>query len=324
MASRIQSCDVGDDTGSDHLPVHLTLASPQIQKQFQREILQYEKTDWNRFNKEIINNLDRLEPETPEELDLANEKISNIIKEGLNKACPKAKRKDKALFISNLTMKLIKLKRQIRRLARNTQKAEDKTLYNQLNNLVSKQVNKDREEFWNQQTKKLDETKDSKEFWKTINSINGKKSGGASKPIIKENGNLTQNDLEKATTFAESLGKIHNTHTGEIFDDELKNLIDKAIKEKSQLFSTLKENKVEDGDDSILLRDISIQEIKLQLDRTKGRSAPGADGIKSGARVHSAIILLIFKARNFFPSKAKLLDDEVITIPAQPLLKHQF
>ena len=152
MASRIQSCDVGDDIGSNHLPVHLTLASPQIQKQFQREILQYEKTDWSRFNKEIINNLDRLEPETPEELDLANEKISNIINEGLNKACPKAKRKDKALFISNETMKLIKLKKQIRRLARNTQKAEDKTLYNQLNNLVSKQVNKDREEFWNQQT----------------------------------------------------------------------------------------------------------------------------------------------------------------------------
>ena len=71
MASRIQSCDVGDDIG-------LTLASLQIQKQFQREILQYYKTDWSRFNKEIINNLDRLEPETPEELDLANEKISNI------------------------------------------------------------------------------------------------------------------------------------------------------------------------------------------------------------------------------------------------------
>ena len=69
-------------------------------------------------------------------------------------------------------------------------------------------------------------------------------------------------------------------HKSEIFDDEFKNLIDKAINEKSQLFSTLKENKVEDGDDSILLRDISIQEIKLQLDRTKGRSAPGADGIK--------------------------------------------
>ena len=116
-----------------------------------------------------------------------------------------------AFFILNETMKLIKLKRRIRRLAKNRQKAADKTLYNQ--------VNKDREEFWNQQTKKLDETQDSREFWKTINSIAGKKSGGASKPLIKENGNLTQNVLEKATTFAESLGKIHNTHTGEIFDD---------------------------------------------------------------------------------------------------------
>ena len=34
MASRIQSCDVSDDIGSDHLPVHLTLSSPQIQEQF--------------------------------------------------------------------------------------------------------------------------------------------------------------------------------------------------------------------------------------------------------------------------------------------------
>ena len=190
MASRIQSCDVGDDIGSDHLPVHLTLSSPRIQKQFQREILQYEKKALSRFNKEIINNLDGLEPETPEELDLDNEKISNIIKEGLGKACPKAKRKDKAFFISNEAMKIIKLKRQIRRLARNMQKAVEKTLYNQLNNLVSKQVNKDREfwnrEFWNQQTKKLDETKDTRGFWKTINSINGKKSGGASKPLLKK------------------------------------------------------------------------------------------------------------------------------------------
>ena len=43
MASQIQSCDVGDNIGSDRLPVHLVLASPQIQKHFRREILQYEK-----------------------------------------------------------------------------------------------------------------------------------------------------------------------------------------------------------------------------------------------------------------------------------------
>ena len=61
MASRTQSCDVGDDIGSDHLPVYLTLASPQIQKQFRREILQYEKTDRRRYNKKIISNLDRLQ-----------------------------------------------------------------------------------------------------------------------------------------------------------------------------------------------------------------------------------------------------------------------
>ena len=61
-------------------------------------------------------------------------------------------------------MKLIKLKRQIRRLARNAQKTGDKQLYNQLNNLVSKRVDKDTEEFWNYKNKRLDETKDSRKF----------------------------------------------------------------------------------------------------------------------------------------------------------------
>ena len=36
------------------------------------------------------------------------------------------------------------------------------------------------------------------------------------------------------------------------------------------------------------------------------------------------LILLILNAREIFPSKTKLLDDEVVTISAQPLLKHQF
>ena len=65
-------------------------------------------------------------------------------------------------------MKLIKLKRQIRRLTRNAQKTGDKQLYNQLNNLVSKRVDKDTEEFWNYKNKRLDETKDSRKFWKTL------------------------------------------------------------------------------------------------------------------------------------------------------------
>ena len=36
MAPRIESCEIGQDIGSDHLTVHLTLTSPEIQKQNQK------------------------------------------------------------------------------------------------------------------------------------------------------------------------------------------------------------------------------------------------------------------------------------------------
>ena len=61
MAPKIESCDIRQDIGSDHLPVHLTLTSPEIhkQKQNQKEILQYEKTDWKRLNKHLEQNLEK-------------------------------------------------------------------------------------------------------------------------------------------------------------------------------------------------------------------------------------------------------------------------
>ena len=142
MASRIESCDIGLDIGSDHLPVHLTLTSPEIQKQNQKLILQYEKTDWTRFNKYINDNLIMTEAENPSEIDEACDVIANTIKKALNKACPKSKPKDKAFYISEVTMKLIKLKRQIRRIAQKSQDESHKLLFNQLKNLVTKSVKK--------------------------------------------------------------------------------------------------------------------------------------------------------------------------------------
>ena len=65
MAPRIESCEIGQAIGSDHLPVHLTLTSPEIQKQNQKEILQYEKTDWERLNKHLEQNLEKKQSGNP-------------------------------------------------------------------------------------------------------------------------------------------------------------------------------------------------------------------------------------------------------------------
>ena len=80
MAPKIESCDVGLDIGSDHLPVHLMLSSPEIQKQNQKLILQYEKTDWTRFSKYIQDKLTMNKAETPAAIDEACTFLTYTIK----------------------------------------------------------------------------------------------------------------------------------------------------------------------------------------------------------------------------------------------------
>ena len=61
------------------------------------------------------------EAEWPSEIDVACDTLENIIKAALDKSCPKSKVKDMDFFISKENSKLIKLKRQIRRVAQKTQ-----------------------------------------------------------------------------------------------------------------------------------------------------------------------------------------------------------
>ena len=115
-------------------------------------------------------------------------------------------------------------------------------------------------------------------LWNTFNRISGKKSQATNNnPVINSNEKSTANDKEKANAFAKTLGKIHNIHQGPIFNDKFKN----AITSNHQLFNTLDHEKEEIGDDSPTMREITIAEIKIQLSKTRGRSAPGADGIST-------------------------------------------
>ena len=101
-----------------------------------------------------------------------------------------------------------------------------------------------------------------------------------SNPVTKKDGTPTENDLEKAIAFAETLGEIHNTHKGPIFDDTFKKEVDDKIAENYHLFNPLASYVDEKGDENPIMRHISISEIKKQPSKSKGRSAPGQDCIR--------------------------------------------
>ena len=109
----------------------------------------------------------------------------------------------------------------------------------------------------------MDSAKDSKRLWKNFHKISGKKSQAeTNNPVTKKDGTPTENDLEKAIAFAETLGEIHNTHKGPIFDDTFKKEVDDTIAENYHLFNPLASYVDEKGDENPIMRHISISEIK--------------------------------------------------------------
>ena len=118
-------------------------------------------------------------------------------------------------------------------------------------------------------------------MWQNFHKISGKRAQAkTNNPVTKKDGNPTENHLEKANAFAETLSEIHNTHKGPIFDDNFKKEVDDKIAENYHLFNPLASYVDEKGDDNPIMRHISISEIKKQLSKTKGRSAPGQDCIR--------------------------------------------
>ena len=91
IATKVDTCTVGLDVGSDHMPVHLVINSAKIVRQNKRETLQHEKTDWVKLRKIIDKNLILTDAVTPAEIDATVTNIANIIKTALDKSCPKSK-----------------------------------------------------------------------------------------------------------------------------------------------------------------------------------------------------------------------------------------
>ena len=121
----------------------------------------------------------------------------------------------------------------------------------------------DKATWWQTKTQGIDSAKDSKSLWQNFHKISGKRAQAkTNNPVTKKDGNPTENDLEKANAFAETLGGIHNTHKGPIFDANCKKEVDDKIAENYHLFNPLASYVDEKGDENPIMGHISIAKIK--------------------------------------------------------------
>ena len=179
----------------------------------------------------------------------------------LDKSCQSVKQKEQNFFISEKTSKLIREKRKARRLAmRLSDEPEYMTMYKSLTNEVKESIKTDKEKAWQEQIDKLDGARNGTEFWNSFSRLTGAKFRGTKKtPPMRSDGRPThtENDKERADTFAASLEKVHNVHQGTIFDDEFKVEVESTIKEHEMLFKPLVSHVPEEDDDHETLAPIT-------------------------------------------------------------------
>ena len=82
---------------------------------------------------------------------------------------------------------------------------------------------------------------------------------------MRSDGTHTENDKERADTFAALLEKVLNVHQGTIFDDEFKVEVESNIKDHEMIFKPLVSHVPEENNDHETLAPITSGEMKAYL-----------------------------------------------------------
>ena len=144
-----------------------------------------------------------------------------------------------------------------------------------------------------------------------------------------ENGNIAATNKLKADTFAESLGKIHQTHYDPNHDLNTETEARNFLSAHKMVFKPLEQAKQETEDKHYMLREINVLEITKTLQKCRNRSAPGEDQIsyfilKNLDRENLSNIALIYNSclkTGYFPNAWKQAKVVMLPKPGKDLTK---
>ena len=225
--------------------------------------------------------------------------------------------------------KLIKVKRKIRRMLKEDPIPGLKPLYNKLNKLVrEKLISKNRIKF----VSSIEAETDVSSFWNKFKSYSNSRLNpnlGKVTNLVMEDGNIATTNKLKADTFAESLGKIHQTHYDPNHDFNTETEARNFLNTHKEVFLSLEQAKQETEDEHFMLRDINVIEITKTLQKCRNRSAPGEDQIsylilKNLDREQLSHVALIYNSclrTGYFPNAWKQAKVVMLPKPGKDLTK---
>jgi len=276
---------VGEDVGSDHLPVHLLLQDttrPPVEVTLRRNL---EKANWNRF-KDLteqhfrdLRDIESHPPESLQEVDDICNSVSSAITQALDVVAPLKPVKHRTFTLSESTLELIREKRRARRQVQRQPNSE--ILRHHLNRLgrqVKSAVAAEKRQQWRDACSDLD-YRDGSAFWKQFKRLTA--SGSRTQTNLRVNdpqGNLTADDESTAQVLADHLARCHTPNSGPHFNQEVFTEVTNLIRDDPLLFTPQLQQRQEEGDDHDLMAPITSETVTGALQRTKNTS-PGEDKV---------------------------------------------
>ena len=207
-----------------------------------------------------------------------------------------------------------------------------KPLYNKLNKLVREKINQQKQDKWKEFVSSIEAETNVSTFWNKFKSYSNSRLNpnlGKVTNLVMENGNIAATNKLKADTFAESLGKIHQTYYDPNHDLNTETEARNFLSAHKVVFKPLEQAKQETEDKHYMLREINVLEITKTLQKCRNRSAPGEDQIsylilKNLDRENLSNIALIYNSclkTGYFPNAWKQAKVVMLPKPGKDLTK---
>ena len=297
--SLFQKFWVGDCIGSDHYPIHASYHFKPESAFIPSRVRRVENTNWETFeaslNQFASSSSSSKQWNCKDEIDEAVESLSTEITSAFHNACPlQDKNKKKKHQYTGEIRDKVKEKRRLRR-EKNTAAAnenwtlvrEKMTQINRLGNEIKKIQKRQKWVKLTQHCESLSSEKDPKKFFRTFKLLSDPIVNDSAQPlttstITSEFGSTAATAQEKVDLFAERLQKVHEEPTYHGFSQSTKLSVENFIDENEEMFKvdpSKQYSEVESGDESDLLKKVTVQEVKETLQKCKASSAQGLDQI---------------------------------------------
>jgi hypothetical protein len=301
LFARMSEPMVGEDLGSDHLPVLVAIGSGASLEENGSEWYDTRRVDWNRFKDraDVHLGVDPIQPpRSCEEIDALNERISTALLQAANDTVPKRRpSKIQSWRFTPEIERAVKSRRRCRKLYQQTGwapfKAQAQYWQRQRDALIADQKRAAAERLCTRMAARHKTS--SREFWADFRKLqSGNKQPCQPIPPIRHNDVWYSTNQEKADLFATQL-EAGLTADGPNMDEDFKARVDCFVQEHPWLFQPLLEYPpVADTDP---LCRVTQQDVE-RIVRSLPEKAPGPDGMLNAflrnapERAHEALAML--------------------------------